>query len=121
MSEKTTFLSTVPIMATGNLDQSVEFYTQKLGFSLVNRFEEAGYLIFERGGVYLHLSRYDTTPETNPFTCYIYVENIEPLYQEYQAAGAVHPNGPLETKPYGVREFAVLDNSGNCLRIGQRV
>jgi len=121
VSEKTTFLTSVPILATGDLDQSVDFYTNKLGFTLVNRFDEAGYLIFERDGVYLHLSYFDCTPETNPYTCYIYVENIEPLYAEYQAAGVVHPNGSLETKPYSMREFGVLDHYGNCLRIGQRV
>ena len=44
------------------------------------------------------------------------VEGIDELYAEFQRkGGAVHPNGPLQTKPWGVREFAAIDPNGVCV------
>jgi hypothetical protein len=31
----------------------------------------------------------------------------------------VHPNGKLENKPWGIRQFSILDNSGNILHFGE--
>ena len=35
------------------------------------------------------------------------------------AAGIVHPNGALADKPWGTREFAILDPDGNLLTFSQ--
>ncbi len=47
----------------------------------------------------------------------IHVTNIEQLYQEFQSKGEeiIHPNGKLEAKPWGVKEFVVLDPAGVCI------
>ncbi len=120
MSDKTIFEGAAPILAAIDVAQSVEFYEQKLGFK--TNYNDGGYLIFQRENLIIHLSHYDMfNPATNPFTCYIYVENIEPLYEEYRAKNAIHPNGPLEVKPWNIKEFSVLDNNGNCLRFGERL
>ncbi len=120
MSDKTFLSHASPVLAALNVAETVAFYEQKLGFTTA--YNDGDYLIFKRPDVMLHLSKYDQfTPETNPFTCYIYVENIEPLYAEYQAAGVVHPNGALETKPWKIKEFAILDLNGNCIKFGELV
>ncbi len=36
-------------------------------------------------------------------------------HEEYQAQGVIHPNGPLDTKPWGTKEFGVLDPTGVCI------
>jgi catechol 2,3-dioxygenase-like lactoylglutathione lyase family enzyme len=118
MSEPAQLLSSSPILAALDIDQTVEFYTDKLGFQSV--YNDGEYLIFKRDDIFIHLSKYDEfTSATNPFTCYIYVRNVETLYAEYQAAGVVHPNGLLQETPYRIKEFAALDNNGNLLRIGE--
>jgi predicted enzyme related to lactoylglutathione lyase len=37
------------------------------------------------------------------------VKGIEAMYAEFQKRGGkVHPNGPLQTKPWGTKEFGLL-------------
>ena len=48
-----------------------------------------------------------------------YVDDVDALYAEFQEANVIHPNGPLEVKSWGMKEFVVLDLDGNALRIGQ--
>jgi uncharacterized glyoxalase superfamily protein PhnB len=44
------------------------------------------------------------------------VKDIEAMYAEYQKRGGkVHPNGQLQTKPWGVKEFAAIDPNGVCV------
>ena len=43
------------------------------------------------------------------------VRGIEPLYLHCQAEEIVHPNAPLEDKPWGFREFAVTDHDGKLV------
>jgi uncharacterized glyoxalase superfamily protein PhnB len=44
------------------------------------------------------------------------VKGIEALYAEYQKRGGkVHPNGPLQEKPWGTKEFGAIDPNGVCV------
>ena len=43
------------------------------------------------------------------------VRGIDELYERCRAEEIVHPNAPLEEKPWGFREFAVTDHDGNLL------
>ena len=44
------------------------------------------------------------------------VEGVDALYAEYrERGGAVHPNGGLQTKPWGTKEFAAIDPNGVCV------
>jgi len=46
----------------------------------------------------------------------IAVNGIDAFYAEYQQRGGkVHPNGALQTKPWGSREFAAIDPNGVCV------
>ena len=46
----------------------------------------------------------------------IVVDGIEAMYSEYQKRGGkVHPNGALQTKPWGTKEFTALDPNGVCV------
>ena len=40
-------------------------------------------------------------------------------YPDYSALGVIHPNGRLEDKPWGVREFSILDADGNLITFQQ--
>ena len=45
----------------------------------------------------------------------IAIQGIEALYAEFQQRGGkVHPNGPLQTKPWGTNEFGAIDPNGVC-------
>jgi ABC-type lipopolysaccharide export system ATPase subunit len=53
--------------------------------------------------------------------CYVYVDKIDVLYKECEVLGIVHPNGKLQTMAWGMRQFSILDNSGNIIHFGQDI
>jgi hypothetical protein len=54
--------------------------------------------------------------------CNIRTNDIDKLYQTLlDKKIAIHPNGHLVTKPWGQREFALLDPDNNLLTFGQTV
>ena len=109
--------STAPILASLNLDETEDFYQDKLGFTKVSRYE--GYLIMRRDDVSIHFWICDDPHIAESTGCYVYITGAQALYAEYDAQGVIHPNGKLHDTDYGIREFAVLDCHGNLLRIGE--
>lgn len=105
------FKRSIPILASLDEAKTINFYTQKLSFNLVENYN--GYLIFERDGIHVHLFHCAKPDECRNMGCYIYVTDIDNLYAEYRQAGVVHPNGPLKLMPFGLRQFAAVDNNGN--------
>ena len=51
----------------------------------------------------------------------MYVIGIDELFTELNAQGVVHPNAPLQNRPWGSREFGVLDGDGNLIIFAERV
>ncbi|WP_157962322.1 VOC family protein [Winogradskyella aurantiaca] len=49
------------------------------------------------------------------------VNQIEELCKEFLECNVIHPNGYLEDKPYGMREFAILDVHGNLIKFGEEI
>jgi catechol 2,3-dioxygenase-like lactoylglutathione lyase family enzyme len=101
-----------PILPSLNEAETIQFYTEKLGFTFV--FNNNGYLIFVRDGINVHL--WPCTDPAQAINCgfYLYVTDIEDIYAEYKAHNLIHPNGDLSQKAWG-RQFAVVDNNGNII------
>jgi hypothetical protein len=73
-----------------------------------------------RDGVYLHICQMSdpTLARTvgDQTMVRFLVDDIEAMYADYQLRGGkVHPNGALQTKPWGTTEFAALDPNGICV------
>ena len=114
----------VPILPSKDLAESLSFY-ERLGFT--NRGappDEWDYLIVGRGGIELH---FYAEPGVDPLTtaagCYCFVDDAQALHDEW--AAVVVPDERTggrvvapEDREYGMREFAVIDPSGNLLRVG---
>src|SRR2546429_9933180 len=47
--------------------------------------------------------------------CRVQVQAIDGLHAQCASQAIVHPNAPLESKPWGTKEFAVLDPDGNLV------
>jgi catechol 2,3-dioxygenase-like lactoylglutathione lyase family enzyme len=115
---------TVPILPSRDLRETLAFY-ERLGFE--NRGappEQWDYLILGRGALELHFyADADVDPLTTAASCYAFVGDAQALHDEW--ASLVEPDpptgsrivAPLDTD-YGIREFAVVDRSGNLLRVG---
>jgi catechol 2,3-dioxygenase-like lactoylglutathione lyase family enzyme len=118
---------TVPILPSRDLSESLAFY-EALGFE--NRGappDDWDYLILGRGGLEIHFYLApDVDPLTTDASCYAFVDDVRVLYDEW--VGVVVPDretgsrliAPLETD-YGMREFAVVDRSGNLVRVGSPI
>jgi catechol 2,3-dioxygenase-like lactoylglutathione lyase family enzyme len=115
----------VPTLPSRNLDETLAFF-ERLGFQ--NRGAPPGewdYLIIGRDGGELHFFLARTVdPLTTDAGCYVRVIDADALFEEWQRLEiAEDPTtgsrlvAPSETE-YGMREFAVVDPSGNLLRFG---
>lgn len=108
----------VPVLASLDIESTQRFYAEKLGFTAVARYPDYG--IVERDNVQIHFWLTDDADIPKATSCRIDVDGIDQLYEEMNASGVVHPNGPLTDQPWGLREFAVLDGDGNMIKFGQR-
>lgn len=114
----TTFLNAVPKLLTRDLARTADYYTQHLGFEIVNMY--ADYLILRRGDVSLHFGLApDTDPKTNPCSTYVYVRGVDTLYEQCKAEGILRQNAWLADRYYGVRDFSLIDPDGNLLTFGE--
>ena len=115
----------VPILPSRDLAETLDFYT-RLGFELRGAPpEEHDYLIIGRGGVELQFFH---DPGVDPLTtsagCYVRAQDVDVLYRAWESGGV--PSDPAtgsrlqppEDREYGMREFALVDRSGNLLRVG---
>ncbi|HEX5625143.1 MAG TPA: VOC family protein [Saprospiraceae bacterium] len=100
-----------------------EFYTTILGFQDIGRADFEGYLLLQKDQVEIHFFEYkDLDPEQNYGQVYIRTDDIEKDYDTLlNNKTAIHPNGKLEIKPWGQKEFSVLDPDHNLLTFGQNL
>lgn len=103
----------VPKFPVANVQVSLEFYKKKMGFTEL--FDYGDYAAVKRDTVEIHLWECHDKHIAENTACRVSVDDIETLYMEYERAGVIHPNGMLEEKPWGVKEFVALDVDGNGL------
>ena len=115
-----------PILPSRDLDATAAFYAP-LGFSVAARYPEPeAYLILRRGGIELHFVVVpDLDPATSCAGAYVRLQHVDPLYEEF--ARVVHWSPPRPRlhppadKPWGMREFAMIDPDGSLLRFGAAI
>ncbi len=110
----TEFISAVPIIPARDIEASAAWYRDRLGFKIFHNEPEYG--VVGRGETRIHFWGPSGIPPENSNTMIrVGVRGIDALYEHCQAEGIVHRNGPLEEKPWGFREFAVVDHDGNLV------
>jgi catechol 2,3-dioxygenase-like lactoylglutathione lyase family enzyme len=103
---------------------ALEWWRDALGFE--TKVYEGGdfYGYARRDGVYVHFSK---CPDVRPnsvasppdlFDLYVYVDDVEALYDELRGRGAEILHPPTD-RAYGMREIRVRDPHGYVLGIGQ--
>jgi uncharacterized glyoxalase superfamily protein PhnB len=103
-----------PELPVVNLQKSIEYYQQRLGFELVSELPDRDYAILERDDVAIHLFRDDNHSHT-PVSIHIFTPDLEALHDELVQRGADLSQGILR-KPWGNRDFRVNDGSGNEIK-----
>jgi catechol 2,3-dioxygenase-like lactoylglutathione lyase family enzyme len=115
----------IPVLPCRSPAETAAFY-RLLGFEGGPHEFDPSYGILCRGDVELHFFTHkELVPEQSAAGCYIRVLDIERIHHEFSSAQLPRHGIPrmdvLENKPWGLREFAVVDPDGNLLRIGQVV
>jgi catechol 2,3-dioxygenase-like lactoylglutathione lyase family enzyme len=108
----------IPILPVRGLDETLAFYA-RLGFALKRRYPHHGYAIVVRGESELHFSEHRHADSDHTHAgCYLRVRDARALHQEWLAGGAEGLSA-VDDKPWRMREFSVVDPSGNLVRVGQ--
>jgi len=99
------------------------YYVNQLGFEDIGQADYPDYLMVSKDQVELHFFRHsDLDPAVNDGQVYIRVNGIEEWYGQLQQNGvSIHPNDPLQVKPWRQKEFSLLDPDNNLLTFGQSV
>ncbi|MBF6643949.1 MULTISPECIES: bleomycin resistance protein [Chryseobacterium] len=110
-----------PKLPMRNKAVTKQFYTEILGFKTNGHDDYNHYLILSKDNIEIHFFLHDSlTPENNYGQVYIRTSNINNLYKTLVDSNVViHPNGKLESKPWGQTEFSLLDPDLNLLTFGQ--
>lgn len=112
-----------PKLPMRNKNITREFYLQKLGFKEFGNTDFEGYLMVEKDHIQIHFFEFkELDPKENYGQVYIRTDHIENFHQSLlDKKTSIHPNGHLEIKPWGQKEFSVLDPDNNLLTFGQSI
>ena len=97
------------------------FYIDKLGFKEIGDYE--AYLMVRKDKIEIHFFEFkELNPKENYGQVYIRTNGIDDFYQTLlDDKTKIHPNGKLESKPWGQKEFSLLDPDTNLLTFGQSI
>lgn len=100
-----------------------EFYINKLGFEEFGDADFDNYLMLQKDTIQVHFFEFKALdPKENYGQVYIRTDDIDALYQSLlDNKTNIHPNGYLQIKPWGQKEFALLDPDNNLLTFGQNI
>ena len=110
-----------PKLPMRNIKLTKDYYLNKLGFEELADYGD--YLMLGKDQVEIHFFLFKgLDPKENYGQLYMRTDGIDQLYKELlESKVAIHPNGKLETKPWGQREFSLLDPDHNLLTFGQSI
>jgi uncharacterized glyoxalase superfamily protein PhnB len=109
------------MLAVNNIDETVAFYRDLLGFECANRMD--GWAALQRDDVEIMISLPNAhEPFEKPTltgSLYFSTSDVDALWNQIKdKANVVYP---LESFYYGMREFAIRDNNGYILQFGQEI
>jgi catechol 2,3-dioxygenase-like lactoylglutathione lyase family enzyme len=106
-------LTAIPVLPVTSVEAALAFYEGKLGFTRAVVQGDTAHV--GRDGVFLQLCLAQGAARPDVPGCRIVTRDIEGLYAEYRKQRVIAPQGELELKPWGLREFTAVDPFGNHL------
>lgn len=112
-----------PKLPMRNKTATRDFYINQLGFRAFGTTDFDGYLMVQKNNIQIHFFEFkELDPKENYGQVYIRTSDIEALYQSLlNNKTNIHPHGQLAIKPWGQKEFSVLDPDNNLLTFGQSI
>ena len=119
----------VAILICDDVQLSIRFYEDILGFTVVDRMDavgRTGWASIRKDDVQLMLASPDYMPipekaegRLSQAMFYFYPDDVEQLHAEISNKG-MNPS-KIETRLYGMKEFELIDPDGHVLVFGQEV
>lgn len=109
-------VAAIPKLASLDVERSLTFF-ERLGFTRLHTSREYG--VARRDSVSVHFWLCSDPRIPRETGCRISVEGVDELFETYARLGVIHPNGHLELKPWGSREFSILDPDGNLVTFNE--
>ncbi|PHN08021.1 bleomycin resistance protein [Flavilitoribacter nigricans] len=118
------FSHAASVMPVADMERSLHFYRDQLGFELSFTWQEPVSYAIVRGGenVQIHLSLRDQPAtgddrKNSRVMIYVFVHDIDGLYQTYQER-KVKIKTPIGDRDYKMRDFDVEDPDGHLICFG---
>jgi lactoylglutathione lyase len=114
---------------TNDIERTVEFYEQVLGFE--READSPGYVAVRRGDIVIGIGLSANLPDAHPIKpregerlglgveLVVEVDDIDAEYASVQASGYAIAT-PIAERPWGLRDFRLVDPNGYYIRVTSR-
>lgn len=117
------FTALTPMMWTNEMKETIQFYTEILGFTCNEFSEEWGWASLEKDQVGIMLAKpNEHTPFNGPTytgSFYFNVENVDDIWERLKSKVKICYE--IDNFDYGMRDFAIYDNNGYMLQFGEEI
>ena len=115
------FKRLTPILWTEDMQESIRFYTEILGFSCINFNKDWQWATLQKSEIEIMLSKPNAYVKLDKMvfsgSFYFEVDDVETLWHQLKDKVNIVYN--LETFDWGMKEFALTDNNGYILQFGE--
>jgi len=110
------FKETHPILGARDIQRAIEFYIQRLGFTLAfgDKSDPPNYVGLRRDAVELHM-QFQSEQEMGTIRLRFLVSDPDALFNEYRQRGVECTTDGARNTGWGTREFALYDLDRNSL------
>jgi uncharacterized glyoxalase superfamily protein PhnB len=113
------FTGVQPVLAVDDLARDLSYYVEQLGFTVAWKWGEPAVRAgVARDGLELQLVSDQRFAPACSSRVYFSVRGVDAYYAQCLAGGATIEL-PLDDRPFGMRDFRVVDRSGNVLGFGE--
>ena len=108
-----------PVLQVSDLSRSIAFYCDILGFTKEFDYGDPPYYAgVRKDDVVFHLCRSEANAERCGMgSVYVFCDEVDAYHDRIKARGA-EVTSPLNTYPYGMRDFQIRDTDGNLIGFG---
>jgi catechol 2,3-dioxygenase-like lactoylglutathione lyase family enzyme len=110
------FYQGAPVLSVPDVAATAAFYRTMLGFRSDPGAESPDYAVVWRDNAAVHLARGERAP--TGVRIFFWVRDVNALYEEV-IGRRVPIDVPIDTRPYGIRDFSVRDPNGVVVIFGQ--
>jgi uncharacterized glyoxalase superfamily protein PhnB len=107
----------VPMLQANDLEETIRFYTQTLGFEVEQQTSRWCSLWWDQAELMFYEGGADSVATGMSGLLYFYPDDVEALWE--QLKGRVAVERELQMMEYGMLEFAIRDCNGYILSFGE--